>query len=82
VRTPDNFVFLRCWRSLRRSAPVTDLGGILIYRASDVAAAPQQPPISRIRDWQAVIYDPALIEFRDRRVIEDRIAAASQPAQE
>jgi hypothetical protein len=80
VRTPDGFVFVRCWKSLQDTAPVVDLGGMLIYRAADITSAPAQPPIVRIADWQAVIDDPALIPFRDRQVIEDRIAATTRPA--
>jgi hypothetical protein len=79
VKTPDGFVFVRCWKSLRAATPVADLGGILIYRASDIANAAEQPPIAPGGTWQTIIDDPELVPFRDRDVILQRIGATRQP---
>lgn len=79
VKTPDGFVFVRCWKSLRAATPAADLGGMLIFRSADITVAPEQPPIVPGGTWQTIIDDPELVPFRDREVILERIRAASQP---
>jgi hypothetical protein len=65
VRGPRGFVFVRSWRRLRDVPPAADLGGLLIYRTSDVVRDSSEPWVVRIADWQQALAEPELLPLRN-----------------
>jgi hypothetical protein len=71
VKIRQGFAFVRPWRKLRALSPAVDLGGILVYRTSDVLdVAGDRPWVVEVHDWQEAIKEPELAPLRnfDERV--------------
>jgi Dolichyl-phosphate-mannose-protein mannosyltransferase len=65
VRGPDGFVFVRPWRRLRDAPVVAELGGIIVFRSSEVAGERGSPWVVRIGDWQEALGEPELLPVRN-----------------
>jgi hypothetical protein len=73
-RLGGGFAFVRPWRMLQSQiSPAADLGGLLVYRVSDMEWI-GQPWVVRISDWQQALDQPELIRIRNlwQRVQNDR----------
>ncbi|HWP40414.1 MAG TPA: glycosyltransferase family 39 protein [Tepidisphaeraceae bacterium] len=64
-RFAGGFAFVRPWRMLQSQIlPAADLGGLLVYRVSDLQAIPQ-PWVVPISSWQQALNEPQLIPIRN-----------------
>ncbi|CAN5544236.1 hypothetical protein BH09PLA1_BH09PLA1_06890 [soil metagenome] len=66
IVSPDGFILVRPWRTLRRIPPVSDLGGIVIYEIEQVkSAANREPWLAAFDGWYDAARDPALAPIDD-----------------
>ena len=66
VRIRSGFAFVRPWRTLRETRPVADLGGLLVYRASDVQPTAGAPPwVVPVANWNDALREPQVLVPRN-----------------
>lgn len=55
------FILVRPWRTLRETAPLADLGGIVVYDIETIRrCADGEPWLAVFNDWQDAVLDPKL----------------------